>query len=107
MTVDEARAIALEQPDAVEGAHHGHPDFRVGKSIFATLWPAQKRSVLRLPIPFAESLEQKDAAAFKVVSRSGGQGWLSVQLEHAEAAEFGSLVEVAHQHLVAGKANRK
>lgn len=107
MTVDEARVIALDQAGSVEGAHHGHPDFRVGKSIFATLRPDQNRSVLRLPIPFAESLEQKDATAFRVVSRSGEQGWLSVQLEHADALEFRSLMEVAHQHLVAGKANRK
>ncbi|HWA84308.1 MAG TPA: MmcQ/YjbR family DNA-binding protein [Fimbriimonadaceae bacterium] len=107
MTVDDARAIAFDQADAVEGAHHGHPDFRVGKSVFATLWPTQNRSVLRLPEPLAESLEQQNPETFKIVSRSGGQGWLSVQLETVDPEEFRSLMEVAHQHLVAGKSAKK
>ena len=39
MTSDEFRALALELPEAVESAHMGHPDFRVGDKIFATLAP--------------------------------------------------------------------
>ena len=31
------RRIALSMPEAVGAAHGGHPDFRVGKRIFATL----------------------------------------------------------------------
>jgi len=30
------RRIALSLPDAIEGSHQGHTDFRVGKRIFAT-----------------------------------------------------------------------
>jgi hypothetical protein len=37
MTADEFREIALSLPEAVEIGHMGHPDFRVGKKIFATL----------------------------------------------------------------------
>jgi hypothetical protein len=37
MTADEFRHIALSLPEAVEIGHMGHPDFRVGKKIFATL----------------------------------------------------------------------
>jgi hypothetical protein len=37
MTVDEYRTLALSLPDATEGAHMGHPDFRVQGKIFATL----------------------------------------------------------------------
>jgi hypothetical protein len=36
-TASDFRRIALGLPEAVEGAHHGHPDFRVGGKIFATL----------------------------------------------------------------------
>ncbi len=36
-TAADFRRIALSMPEAVEGAHHGHPDFRVGGKIFATL----------------------------------------------------------------------
>ena len=107
MTVDEARAVTLDQPDAVEGEHHGHPDFRVGKSIFATLWPTQDRSVLRLPEPFAESLEQEDPAQFRIVGRSKGQGWVSIDLATMDAARFRELMEIAHQHLLAGKSGSR
>jgi hypothetical protein len=31
------RRIALSMPEATEGSHFGHPDFRVGGKIFATL----------------------------------------------------------------------
>ena len=37
MTVDEYRLIALSQPEAVEGSHMNHPDFRVRNKIFATI----------------------------------------------------------------------
>ena len=39
MTADEFRKLALALPEAVESAHMGHPDFRVGGKIFATLGP--------------------------------------------------------------------
>lgn len=39
MKADEFRKLALELPGAEEGAHQGHPDFRVGGKIFATLGP--------------------------------------------------------------------
>ena len=35
--VDRFRRIACGLPDAVESAHMGNPDFRVGGRIFATL----------------------------------------------------------------------
>lgn len=43
------RRIALGMKDAVEGAHMGHPDFRAGGRIFATLhtdrqWGASRKS---------------------------------------------------------------
>ena len=37
MTAAEYRRIALSLPGASEGAHGGHPDFRVGGKIFCTL----------------------------------------------------------------------
>jgi hypothetical protein len=95
MTVEQARSIALEQPGASEGAHHGHPDFRVGKTLFATLWPDERRSVLKLPLAFAESLEALDPERFKVVSRPKEWGWVSVQLDRIEVSEFSPLMEMA------------
>ncbi|MGY4630253.1 hypothetical protein [Bradyrhizobium sp. USDA 4486] len=31
------RKTALALPGVIEGAHHGHADFRAGKRVFATL----------------------------------------------------------------------
>ncbi len=37
LTIAQFRRLALSLPEAVEGAHMGHADFRVGGKIFATL----------------------------------------------------------------------
>ena len=37
MTADSFRRLALTMPEALEVGHMGHPDFRVGGKIFATL----------------------------------------------------------------------
>ncbi len=39
MTADMFRTLALHLPEAMEGEHMSHPDFRVRKKIFATLGP--------------------------------------------------------------------
>jgi len=43
---DEARAIALSMPEAVEQDHHGRPSFRVAGKIFATLWNEDRINVM-------------------------------------------------------------
>ena len=46
VTADEARALALALPEAVEQDHHGRPSFRVGGRIFATLWNEGRLNVM-------------------------------------------------------------
>ena len=49
MTADDFRRIALELPEASQNAHMGHPDFRVGGKIFATLgYPDEHFAVVLL-----------------------------------------------------------
>jgi hypothetical protein len=48
MTALEFRSLALELPEAVESAHMGHPDFRVGGKIFATLGPGDAWGMVKL-----------------------------------------------------------
>ena len=43
---EEARALALSLPEAVEQDHHGRPSFRVGGKIFATLWSEERMNVM-------------------------------------------------------------
>jgi len=37
MIAEHFRRLVLDMPGATENAHNGHPDFRVGQRIFATL----------------------------------------------------------------------
>jgi hypothetical protein len=46
VTPDEARALALSLPEAVEQDHHGRPSFRVGGRIFATLRSEERMNVM-------------------------------------------------------------
>jgi hypothetical protein len=46
LSIDQARALALAQPGAVEQDHHGRPSFRVGRKIFATLWTPTALNVM-------------------------------------------------------------
>jgi hypothetical protein len=46
VTPDEARALALALPEAVEQDHHGRPSFRVERKIFATLWSDERMNVM-------------------------------------------------------------
>jgi hypothetical protein len=46
-TIAMFRRLALSLPEAAEGAHMGHPDFRVRNKIFASLGvpaPSSRRS---------------------------------------------------------------
>ena len=48
LTAARFRSLALGLEEAVEGAHMGHPDFRVGGRIFATLQPGPKTGMVKL-----------------------------------------------------------
>jgi hypothetical protein len=48
VTTDEFRNLALELPEASEGSHSGHPDFRVGGKIFATIGPDEVWGMVKL-----------------------------------------------------------
>jgi hypothetical protein len=49
MTPDTFRKLALTLPETCESAHLDHPDFRVGKKIFATLgYPDDAWGVVKL-----------------------------------------------------------
>lgn len=92
---DVVRRLVAELPGAEESAHHGHPDFRVGRRIFATLWPDQNRSVLRLAVEDADGLAASRPDTFRLISARGPIAWLNVQLEQVSADEFRTLLAQA------------
>ncbi len=107
MTVDQARKTLLSLPNAEEKEHHGHPDFRVNNKIFATLWPADGRAVIRLPSEIAEQQERDHNDRCRIVSRSGGMGWLSMDLKGWTAKDLKPLAELAHSLIAAAKAKKR
>lgn len=98
MTLEEARAVLLSFAGAKEGEHHGHPDFRVGGKIFATLQPAKGLAVFRLPMEMAEALAGRPE--HQLVSRFGGLGWLAVELENFGSENFALLAHAAFERRV-------
>jgi hypothetical protein len=62
MTEAAFRRLALKMPDAGEGSHMGHADFRVGGKIFATCGFKKDFAVLMLT-PEQQTGMQEDAPA--------------------------------------------
>lgn len=48
MRPDQFRRLALTLPEALEGEHNGHADFRVGGKVFASLGPDEQWAMVRL-----------------------------------------------------------
>lgn len=82
---EDVRALASMLPETVEGAHQGHPDFRVGGRIYATLWTDEERVVVKLmPELQAELIEDEPDAFEPVPGTWGVRGWTSLDLYAAE-----------------------
>jgi len=83
--------------DAQEGAHHGHPDFRVRGKIFATLSEREDRVALRLTHIEARALVERSPDMYRLVADREPIGWVSALLAEADEAEIGDLLEEAWQ----------
>ena len=87
MTPDEFRRLALALPDAVEGEHMHHPDFRANGRIFATLLPDGERGMVKVSPLRQRELLRDHASAFAAGSGAWGrQGCTLVQLAEVSAA---------------------
>ncbi len=85
MTPDEFRKMALALPETIESAHMGHPDFRVGGKIFATLGvPDSDWGMVKLTPDDQELFIQIDPKGFQPVKGGWGrQGATTVRLRSA------------------------
>ena len=87
MTADDYRKLALRLPEAVEQSHMGHPDFRVGGKIFATLWPDEKWGMVKLtPEQQAEFMRAAPTMFEPIKGAWGARGATKVNLPRAKAA---------------------
>ena len=83
MKVDGFRKLALALPEAEERSHMGHPDFRVGGKIFATLgYPDSGWAMVKLTTEQQDGFVDADAAAFAPVKGGWGKkGATNVRLK--------------------------
>ena len=95
VTPERVRALVAELADTQEGVHHGHPDFRVRKKIFATLSEHEDRAALRLGCIEARELAKRQPRTYRLVSDREPIAWVSVLLAEADEAEFEDLLEEA------------
>lgn len=72
MNADEFRSLALGFPDAVESSHMGHPDFRVGGKIFATLGPDADWGMVKLTPEQQAPLVRGDAKSYAPAAGAWG-----------------------------------
>ena len=95
VTPGRVRELVAGLAETEESAHHGHPDFRVRKRIFATLSEREDRAALRLTHVEARALSERSPEVFRLVSDRGPIGWVSVLLAQADEAELADLLEEA------------
>jgi YjbR len=108
MTVAEFRALALKLQDAVEGAHMGHPDFRVNGRVFASLYPNGTDGMVKLTPEQQEDFVAADAQAFEPANGAWGrQGCTTVHLGLVDEDRLGEAMTLAWQNTVKLKPVRK
>jgi hypothetical protein len=97
MTPDGFRRIALSLAGVEEREHMGHPDFRVGGKIFATLgYPDEGCGTVMVSPEEQSILVRKYPDAFAPAAGAWGRsGSTSVQLRHAPARVVRTAMEAA------------
>lgn len=96
MTADDFRSLALALPEACEGAHMGHPDFRVKNKIFASLGPDAAWGMVKLLPDQQRTFLRTAAGAFAPAAGAWGQrGATIVHLSKADAAQVRQALDLA------------
>jgi hypothetical protein len=95
------RRIALGFEDTVEASHMGHPDFRVGGRIFATLSADGRQGMVTLTPDEQDAVLFANPDVFTPASGAWGrQGCTMVQLSAAAADTVGAAMTQAWQNAV-------
>jgi hypothetical protein len=97
MSVARFRKAALALDDAIESAHHGKADFRVGKRIFATLGhPDENWGTLKLTVEQQTILVDAEPEIFRPVPGGWGrQGYTNIRLAKADTTTMKSALAMA------------
>jgi hypothetical protein len=85
MTANEFRRLALGLPEASEGVHMGHADFRVGGKVFASLGPHEDWGMVKLKADEQAELVEAQPDVYQPASGAWGRrGSTIVRLRDAE-----------------------
>jgi hypothetical protein len=96
LSAEDFRRIALGLKDAVEGAHMGHPDFRIEGKIFATLHSDRRWGMVKLTPEQQEAFVREHPAAFVPENGAWGrQGYTAVRLDVVDEDTVGEAVTLA------------
>jgi hypothetical protein len=107
MLTDEGfRRIALALPDAVEGEHMAHPDFRVHGRIFASLTPERRLGMVKLTPAQQRAVLAGGDTFFPAAGAWGRQGCTHVRLADADRAAVASALRLAWENAMALPARR-
>ncbi len=101
MTIDAFRRLALALPGALEVGHMGHPDFRVGGKVFATLgYPDAGWAMVKLTPEQQEAFVSAEPAVFAPVKGGWGKGGATnVRLRTAKVKSVRVALTVAWKNL--------
>jgi hypothetical protein len=95
------RRIALEMQNAIEGAHMGHPDFRVNGRIFATIHPDGRQGMVKLTPDQQEEFVRANPETFVPASGAWGrQGCTMVRFASVDETTLGEAMTLAWQNTV-------
>ena len=96
-TIVTFRRVALGLPEATEGAHMGHPDFRVRNKIFASLGvPDADWGMVKLTPEQQEVLIAAEPHTFEPAAGAWGRrGATHVRLSAADQATLRSVLTMA------------
>ena len=105
MTPAAFRRLALALAGASEGAHGGHPDFRAGGKVFASLGYADKgRAMVKLTPEQQHMVIDAEPAIFAPVNGIWGQrGYTSVDLAAADTKTMRSALAMAWRNVTAAR----
>ena len=103
-TAEDFRRIALGLHDTIESAHMGHPDFRHGGRIFATLHADMQWGMVYLtPDQQADMLRAHPGAFTPEPGAWGRNGCTAVKLAAANDELLGEVLTLAKRHVAAKK----
>jgi hypothetical protein len=108
MDPDAFRRIALGMEHAVEGAHMGHPDFRVHNKIFATIHPDHVFGMVKLTPAQQRKLVEDQPVAFAPENGAWGRaGCTRVHLASVDEDTLGEAMTLAWQNIATSAVARR